>query len=101
MNKDTGKLTRKMISQALYEKHGGFTREEAHRVTNLVLELIADELISGNEVRLVNFGVFKVFENKPRVIVHPASGEIVPLKRRLTVRFTPSQTLLKKINRKP
>lgn len=53
------------------------------------LGLIANELADGEEVRLANFGTFKVVKVKERTGRNPSSGEAITIPGGKKVRFKP------------
>ena len=63
----------------------GLTQKESGRLLDVTLEVMTEELLKGTSVHVKNFGVLEVRERKPRVSVHPKTGERlqVPAKRQM------------------
>jgi DNA-binding protein HU-beta len=75
-------------------KRSGLTQKKAAEVLEATLDSIRESLEQGQEVRLVNFGSFKVRESASRNGVNPRNRNekiIVPAKNR--VRFTAGKQL--------
>ena len=53
----------------------GLSKADAGRAVDGVLDAIRDSLASGNAVRLVGFGTFRVFRRKATMGRNPRTGE--------------------------
>ena len=80
-------LTRRIASQA------GLTQKKAGEVLEATLDTIRDSLKSGNEVRLVGFGSFKVRESAARKGVNPRDRKPIQVPAKNRVRFSPGKEL--------
>lgn len=88
-------LSATTIAQAVAERTG-VSKQTARKVLKAFLHTVADALARGEKVRLVRFGVFKVVERPGRVYNVFGKGPVeVPPRR--AVKFTPSETLKKKL----
>jgi integration host factor subunit alpha len=67
-------------------------------MVKMVLDLIADELVAGNTVKLSSFGTFIVRHKKGRVGRNPKTGQEVPITPRRVLVFRPSQIMKSVIN---
>ena len=63
------------------------TKEECRELINTVIEVITEEVASGEEVRLVNFGTFKPNPRKATVKRHPQTGEKIDVPSKVTPKF--------------
>ena len=80
-------LTRRIATQA------GLTQKKAGEVLEATLDTIRDSLMSGNEVRLVGFGSFKVRESAARKGVNPRDRKPIQVPAKNRVRFSPGKEL--------
>jgi len=80
-------LTRRIAAQA------GLTQKKAGEVLEATLDTIRDSLKSGNEVRLVGFGSFKVRESAARKGVNPRDRKPIQVPAKNRVRFSPGKEL--------
>jgi integration host factor subunit alpha len=90
-------LTRSDLTEALH-RDIGLSRTESADMVNNVLDLIADELVKGNSVKLSSFGTFMVRHKRERVGRNPKTGEEVPITPRRVLVFRPSQVMKNVIN---
>src|SRR3989440_12166116 len=80
-------LTRRIAAQA------GLTQKKAGEVLEATLDTSRDSLKSGNEVRLVGFGSFKVRESAARKGVNPRDRKPIQVPAKNRVRFSPGKEL--------
>lgn len=71
----------------------GFSRRDSETVLNTALQLISDELVSGNKVQLVGFGTFEVKNRAPRVGRNPKKNLPVKIPAKRVPYFTPGSVL--------
>ena len=90
-------LTRKRLAEAVYAAVS-MTRSDASTLVEEVIGEICDALVRDGEVKIKNFGVFKVSSKPERIGRNPKNGEaaIIPSMRVLT--FKASAGLKRKIN---
>jgi DNA-binding protein HU-beta len=72
----------------------GLTRTDADMGVELVLETIKQALRSGDEVKIMNFGVFEVRERAARMGRNPRTNEPVPIPATRSVMFRAADALL-------
>ena len=72
----------------------GLTRADADICVELLLSLIGDALRSGDEVKIMNFGVFEVRERAARMGRNPRTNEPVPIPATRSVVFRAADALL-------
>lgn len=91
-------VTRAHLSEAVYQEVG-LSRNESAELVEVVLNEIADHLISGDTVKISSFGSFYVRQKGQRVGRNPKTGEEVPILPRRVLVFRPSHVLKDRINR--
>ena len=80
-------LTKRIATQT------GLTQKKAGEVLEATLDNIRDSLHSGNEVRLVGFGSFKVRKSAARKGVNPRDRKPIQVPAKNRVRFSPGKEL--------
>ena len=85
-------ITRADLVEAL-ARRADMQRADANRLLTRLLEMIEDELVAGNTVKLSRFGNFNVRAKRQRIGRTPKTGEEVPITPRRVVTFRPSQML--------
>jgi integration host factor subunit alpha len=90
-------LTRADLTESLH-RDVGLSRTESADMVNSVLDLIADELVRGNSVKLSSFGTFLVRQKRQRMGRNPKTGVEVPITPRRVLVFRPSQVMKNVIN---
>ena len=85
-------VTRAALTEAVWRKVG-LPRAEAERFVEAVIETLAERLSAGEEVRIVNFGIFTVRAKGPRMGRNPKTGAPAPIAARRAVVFRPSRRL--------
>ena len=76
----------------------GLSKRECQVFFEVFLDLITRELIEEKDVKLVNFGIFKVIKKKSRVGRNPKTKVEVMISERNVIKFRPSRFLLSFIN---
>lgn len=69
------------------------TDKDVREIVNATLDAIRDALEAGNDVHLINFGVFAVRESAARVGVNPKTREKMNVPAKMRVRFAPGKEL--------
>lgn len=69
------------------------TKEKATAIIDNVLNHIRTTLQAGNEVRLPDFGTFKVAKRKEREGRNPATGETIKIPASRVPKFSPAKGL--------
>lgn len=92
-----GGLTKADLTEAVYDRHGGLTKEEAAEVVDAIFGTLKATLVDGRPVKIRNFGVFEVVERPGRTGVSPASGEKIFIPSSKGLSFRPSPRLRKKV----
>ena len=76
----------------------GLSKRECQVFFEAFIDIISDELISKKDVKIVNFGIFRVIKKKSRVGRNPKTKVEVMISERNVVKFRPSNFLLSFIN---
>ncbi len=90
-------LTRADLTETLH-RDIGLSRTESADMVNAVLDLIADDLVGGNSVKLSSFGTFMLRDKRQRMGRNPKTGEEVPITPRRVLVFRPSQVMKNIVN---
>jgi DNA-binding protein HU-beta len=69
------------------------TNKDVTEILNATLDAIRESLESGNDVRLINFGVFSVRESAARTGVNPKTREKMHFPAKMRVRFAAGKDL--------
>jgi len=94
-----GTLTRQDIALAIFERLGGISRREAKRLTDSVIDEMVSTLVSGETLKLHDFGSFVVREKHERSGRNPRTGAPVPIDARRVVVFKASPNMKAVVNR--
>jgi len=76
----------------------GLSKRECQVFFETFIDIISDELISKKDVKIVNFGIFKVMKKKSRVGRNPKTKVEVMISERNVIKFRPSNFLLSFVN---
>jgi integration host factor subunit alpha len=93
-----GTLTRQDIALAIYENVEGISRREAKRLTDCVIDEMVCTLVSGETLKLHDFGSFVVRKKQERSGRDPRTGEPVPIDARRVVVFKASPNMKAAVN---
>ena len=74
------------------------TQVEAGKIVNLILDDITKALVKNDRVYFRGFGVFTRYRRKARRVRNPKTKKMMIIAPHYTVKFTPSNTLHKKVN---
>lgn len=74
------------------------TKEQATSVIDATLDHIRSTLKSGGEVRLPDFGTFKVADRKAREGRNPMTGKTIQIAASKVAKFTPAKGLKEALN---
>ena len=74
------------------------SRVEVEAIADEFLNLIEEEILKGNEVKISNFGVFYKKERLARKGTNPSDGSPIVIPANNTVGFRPSKILKEKLN---
>lgn len=76
------------------------TQVESREIIKFILTEITKDLKKGERTYLRGFGSFSKEKRSSKKVRHPKTGKIITIPARITVDFSPSKRLLKKIEHK-
>ena len=95
-------MTKKVLTKAIVVNHLneniGLSKRECQFFFESFIEIITSQLKTHNDVKIVNFGIFKVKNKKPRVGRNPKTKVEVIISERNVIKFKPSNFLIIFIN---
>ena len=94
---DTPALTKAHLSEMLHEQLG-LNKREAKDYIEAFFEVIAAELVEGQDVKISGFGNFEIRSKSARPGRNPRTGEPVPIPPKRVVTFKASAMLKDQIN---
>jgi integration host factor subunit alpha len=86
-------MTKADLVEAVYERHGGLTKDEAAEIVDTILKTVKTSLRRGRTVRIKNFGTFEVTARPGRIGVNPVSGEKIFIRPHKGLSFRPARRL--------
>ena len=95
---DTPALTKAHLSEMLHEQLG-LNKREAKDYIEAFFEVIAAELVEGQDVKISGFGNFEIRSKSGRPGRNPRTGEPVTIAPRRVVTFKASPLLKEQINK--
>ena len=95
-------MNKKAITKAIFVNHLnetiGLSKRECQIFFETFIEVLMNSLKQKNDVKIVNFGIFKVKEKKERIGRNPKTKVEVLITKRNVVKFKASEFLLNTIN---
>jgi integration host factor subunit alpha len=91
-------VTRADLCEAVHEEVG-LTRQDCSELVERVLELVAQALERGQQVKLSGFGVFQVRAKNARMGRNPKTGEPAAIDPRRVIGFRASQVMKARVDR--
>jgi DNA-binding protein HU-beta len=88
-------MTNKKALAKKLAKRTLLNQKEANQVVEELFEIILDELKDGEEVSVVGFGKFYLYEHAPRPVRNPKTQEEMLLRPYKSLRFKPSNVIKK------
>ena len=90
-------LTRKKLCNKIY-KTIGFSKNFSSKIVDDFFEILINELIKSNKVKITSFGTFKVINKKERIGRNPKTKVEAKISSRKVVTFKPSALIKRKLN---
>jgi integration host factor subunit alpha len=96
-------VTKADLTDVVYERHGGLTKDEAAEIVDVIFRTVKTSLADGRTVRIKNFGTFEVTRRPGRMGVNPMSGEKMFIRPHKGLSFKPARRLKDEVTpmRKP
>jgi integration host factor subunit alpha len=89
---ETPALTKAALADMLYDNIG-LNKREAKDMVDALFDLITEQLVSGEDVKITGFGNFQIRSKSPRPGRNPRTGEDVPIAAKRVVTFHASPKL--------
>jgi integration host factor subunit alpha len=93
---ETPALTKAQLSDLLFEQIG-LNKRESKDMIDAFFDLIAENLVQGQDVKITGFGNFQIRTKAPRPGRNPRTGEAIPIDARRVVTFHASPKLKEQI----
>ena len=97
---ESSALTKAQLAELLFD-HIGLNKRESKDMVDAFFELIVQELVSGNDVKLSGFGNFQIRTKAPRPGRNPRTGESIPIGARRVVTVHASSKLKEQVQEGP
>lgn len=91
-------LTKAQLADLLFEQIG-LNKRESRDMIDAFFELITQNLVDGDDVKLSGFGNFQIRRKAARPGRNPRTGEVIPIEARRVVTFHSSHKLKEQIQR--
>ena len=91
-------FTRKDLSDQIY-KNVGFSKNLSLKIVDDFFESIILAIIKSNKIKISSFGTFSILNKKERMGRNPKTGVQAKIFSRKVVKFKPSLSFRKKINK--
>ena len=89
---ETPALTKAQLAELLFEQIG-LNKRESKEMIDAIFDLITQQLVLGEEVKISGFGNFQIRTKSPRPGRNPRTGEPIPIEARRVVTFHASHKL--------
>lgn len=86
-------MTKTDLINAIFTKAGLNTKAKAEETLDAFIKCLEDALVSDKEIRINDFGTFKVIERAAREGRNPRTGEKINIPASKSIKFTPSKNL--------
>lgn len=77
----------------------GFSKKDAEKALNAVVEVITDALVAGEKVQMVGFGAFEVKTREARTAHNPRTGEEIQIEASKAPLFKAGKALKDAVNK--
>lgn len=94
---ETPALTKAQLAELLFEQIG-LNKRESKDMIDAFFDLIAEQLVNGEDVKISGFGNFQIRIKAPRPGRNPRTGEPIPIEARRVVTFHASHKLKEQID---
>lgn len=86
-------MTKKELSEVLFEKMGLETKKKAEEVVEFIFDTITKTMARGEEVAISGFGAFKVVKRAARQGINPRTGEKIQIAASIKPKFRAGKAL--------
>ena len=91
-------ITRQELREAVYKSIRTISRDDARRIVDETIEEICSTLVTGEIVKLKNFGTFKIREKSQRLGRNPKTGIEAKITPRRVITYKPSPGIIQALN---
>jgi integration host factor subunit alpha len=91
-------MTKADIVEGVYERLGGFSKNEAAAIVETTLDVLKEALVENGKVKVSGFGSFTVHAKRQRTGRNPKTGKPIQITARKVLKFKPSNVLRDVIN---
>ena len=95
-------MSKKVLTKAKVVSHLneniGLSKRECKFFFESFINIISSQLTKQKDVKIVNFGIFKIKSKKARIGRNPKTKEEVMISERSVIKFKPSSSLINLIN---
>lgn len=92
-------LNKKSLAKVICLKTGILTFD-AEEIVGIVFDTIKNQLVTGGEISISKFGIFRVKKMNSRDVRNPATGETMTIPDYNKIKFSPSISLKDSLNKK-
>ena len=92
-------ITKRNLSEKIHQDLG-FSKTFTYGLVDNILEIIVNQFKDNKNVKITNFGTFKIYNKKARLGRNPKTKEIANISARKVISFHSSKEIKKKINLK-
>tara|TARA_B100001123_G_C14640937_1_gene761678 strand:+ start:73 stop:366 length:294 start_codon:yes stop_codon:yes gene_type:complete len=90
-------FNRKELSKKIYQNLG-FSKNFSAEIVDSFFNILIDEIIKNNKLKITSFGTFKVLKKKERIGRNPKTKIEAKISSRKVVKFRPSLLIKNKLN---
>ena len=90
-------MTKKELIQRIKDV-STYRKSDVENITTLLLAVISDALVKGEQVELRGFGTFSMKAKRPRKARNPRTGAVVEVGERQVPTWKPSKLLRERVN---
>lgn len=91
-------VTRLELSKTIYESMPTISREQSRKIVDDFLDIIIESLKHDEQVKIREFGTFKIHHKKERPGRNPKTNESFKITARRSLKFSASKHLIDRIN---
>tara|TARA_Y100001970_G_scaffold291812_1_gene430456 strand:+ start:4827 stop:5141 length:315 start_codon:yes stop_codon:yes gene_type:complete len=92
-------ITRSDIAEAIHNEFG-LSKKDCIEIVSDIVDIIVEGLIKNENVKIHNFGTFKLRQKNSRIGRNPKTKEEYIIQARKVISFKPSKNVLRYINSK-
>jgi len=90
-------MNKKELISSIAERTG-VTKKDSGEVLDVILDVITEQMILGNEIKISGFGLFKIYKQPERECRNPKTGEKLTVGAKKVPKFKFSQNVKTIVN---